>query len=72
MNLARIRKAIAAFIIPLLGLPIADWARGSEVFDTNTLVSALVTAAVAAIGVYMAPNSPEPPAEPAVIVPPEV
>ena len=56
MNIARIRKALAAFILPLLGLPIGEWIAGNAVFDAATVWTTLGTALVAAISVYMVPN----------------
>lgn len=53
--MARYRKAIAAFLIPILGLlgslPLGDQGRA---------IVAAVTALATALGVYAVPNSPAP------------
>lgn len=59
LNLSKTaRKAIAAFIIPLLGLPLGAWITGEQPFSAGVIVSAVVVGLTAAIGVYYAPNEP--------------
>lgn len=53
------RKAIAAFVTPLLGLPIAGWIIGDAAFDAGTVAAAIVSGATAAL-VFIFPNSPRP------------
>lgn len=55
--MSKYRKAIAAFIAPLLGLPIAAWVSGKEAFDAGTLIGAVAVAAGAAALVYFSPNT---------------
>lgn len=49
------RKAIAAFITPFLGLPLADWIAGGAI-DTNLLVNTVIAAGVALV-TFLIPNS---------------
>lgn len=53
-------KAIVAFMVPVLGLPLAGWLDGSEPFDLTRAVTAIVLAAVTAVGVYVTPNRTPP------------
>ncbi len=53
--MSTIRKAIAAFLTPFLGLPLIDWVTGSPV-DDNLLRNA-VGAAIVAVVVYFVPNA---------------
>ncbi len=55
--MSKIRKAIAAFIGALLVLPIGEWITGDEPFSSETLISAVVSALVVALGVYFAPRN---------------
>lgn len=57
--MSRYRKAIAAFITPLLGLPIIDWISGNTPFDW-TLLQGAIGGAITAVIVYFAPNTPLP------------
>ena len=57
--MSRYRKAIAAFILPFLGLPIFDWVSGNSPFDW-TLVQGAAGAAITAVVVYFVPNTPAP------------
>jgi hypothetical protein len=54
--LSRYRKAVAAFIVPLLSLPLAGWISGDVAFDKSVLVGALI-AAVSGVATYWFPNS---------------
>lgn len=54
--LNRYRKAIAAFILPFLGLPIFDWVTGGQPFDA-TLLQGAVGAAIMGVVVYFVPNA---------------
>jgi hypothetical protein len=56
--MSRIRKAIAAFILPFLGLPLADWIGGLEAWSWEMVAAAAVTGLISAIGVYTVPNAP--------------
>lgn len=55
-RLSRMRKAIAAAIVPLLGLPIGAWVSGETVFDAGTLAMSIASSIVAGVGVYYTPN----------------
>lgn len=55
-KLARARKALAALILPILGLPIVEWIRGDTPFDSTTLIQVIVASVVTAVGVYFTPN----------------
>lgn len=56
--LSRYRKAIAAFIVPFLGLPLAGWISGDVDFDTSVLAGAVVAAISGAV-TYFFPNEPQ-------------
>lgn len=53
--MSKYRKAIAAFITPILGLPFAAWAAGEAVFNAGTVASAVVAGITAAL-VFLFPN----------------
>jgi hypothetical protein len=53
--MAKYRKAVAAFITPLVGLPIAGWIIGDAAFDWGTVASAFI-AGLTAAAVYIFPN----------------
>ena len=55
--MTKYRKMIAAFILPLLALPISEWIAGNGVFDKTTVLQAVGAALVAAVGVYFTPNT---------------
>lgn len=55
MNLPRYRKAVAAFIVPFLGLPLAGWISGEVEFSTSLLAGAVV-AALSGVATYFFPN----------------
>lgn len=50
------RKAITAFIVPFLGLPLAGWISGEVPFDQSVLAGA-VLAAISGVVTYYFPNS---------------
>lgn len=54
--LARYRKAIAAFVTPLLGLPLAGWLSGDVEFSHSVLAGAVVAAISGAV-TYFFPNA---------------
>lgn len=56
--MSRYRKAIAAFITPLLALPYAGWASGEVSFEVGLIAGAIVAGLSAAL-VYIFPNTPE-------------
>lgn len=56
--LARYRKAIAAFIVPFLALPLAGWASGEVEFSTSVLAGAVI-AAISGVATYLFPNASE-------------
>lgn len=58
--MSRIRKAIAAFILPFLGLPLAEWIGDVEAFNWQMVGAAFATGLITAVGVYFAPNQPPP------------
>lgn len=53
--MSRYRKAIAAFIVPFLSLPLAGWLSGEVEFSTSVLAGAVV-AGVTAVAAYVFPN----------------
>ena len=56
-NWTKYRKAIAAGITPLLGLPIAGWISGDIDFSPSLLAGAIV-GAVGAVLTWWFPNTP--------------
>lgn len=54
-NLTRYRKAIAAFVVPFLGLPLAGWISGEVPFSASVLVGAVI-AALSGVATYFFPN----------------
>lgn len=56
-NPQTIRKALAAFIVPLLALPVGEWIVGGG-FDRDSLFAALATGVAAAVAVFLTPNQP--------------
>jgi hypothetical protein len=54
--LARVRKAIAAFVLPFLALPLADWIAGVPI-DWQMFIATFATAIIAAFGVWFTPNA---------------
>lgn len=55
--MSKYRKAVAAFIVPLLGLPFAQWLSGEQAFDAGAVFGAIGLAVVAAAAVYFSPNA---------------
>lgn len=55
----RYRKAIAAFILPFLGLPIFQWVTGDLAFD-GTLLQGAIGSAILGVVVYFVPNAQVP------------
>ena len=53
--MSKYRKAIAAFIVPFLGLPLAGWISGEVEFSTSLLAGAVV-AALSGVATYFFPN----------------
>lgn len=53
--MSKYRKAIAAFIVPFLGLPLVGWISGEVTFDESVLVGAVV-AAISGVVTYIFPN----------------
>lgn len=53
--LSKYRKAIAAFVVPFLGLPLTGWISGDVEFSTSVFAGAVV-AAVSGIAAYFFPN----------------
>lgn len=56
--ITKYRKAIAAFVTPLLGLPLAGWISGEVAFSHSVLAGA-VLAAITGIATYFFPNATE-------------
>ena len=56
--MSRIRKAIAAFVLPFTALPFADWIGGVDAFSWQMLGAAVATGLISAVGVYFTPNTP--------------
>jgi hypothetical protein len=56
--MTKYRKAIAAFIVPFLGLPLAGWISGEVEFTPSVLAGAVV-AAISGLATYFFPNEPE-------------
>lgn len=54
--MSRYRKAIAAFVTPFLGLPIAGWISGEVPFEQSVAAGAVV-AALSGILTYFFPNT---------------
>lgn len=54
--MSKYRKALAAFLTPLLALPLAGWASGEVAFSTSALAGALV-AALSYVVTYYVPNA---------------
>lgn len=54
--MSKYRKAIAAFIVPFLSLPLAGWISGEVEFSTSVLAGAVV-AAVTSLAAFYFPNS---------------
>jgi hypothetical protein len=52
---SRYRKAIAAFFVPVLGLPLAGWVSGEVEFAPSVLVAAILAGA-SAVATYWFPN----------------
>lgn len=57
--LARYRKAITAFLVPFLTLPLAGWASGDVPFDKALLYGTAVSA-VTALLTALVSNAPAP------------
>ena len=53
--MTKYRKAIAAFVTPLLGLPFVAWIVGDAAFDWGTIGAAIVSGITAA-AVFIFPN----------------
>lgn len=51
------RKALAAFLMTLLGLPFAAWIAGDQPFSWGSVISGVVGSLVAGLGVYLIPNA---------------
>ena len=56
--MTKYRKALAAFVLAILALPIADWIGGGAPFSWGTVTAGIVTAAIAGFTVLMTPNAP--------------
>lgn len=56
--MSKFRKAIAAFLVPLLGLPLAEWVTGDAAFDGSSVLKAFGAGLIAAVAVYFTPNAP--------------
>jgi len=54
-NLAKYRKAIAAFIVPFLALPLAGWVSGEVAFSASVLAGTVI-AAVSGVATWRFPN----------------
>lgn len=54
--LSRYRKAIAAFVVPFLGLPLAGWISGEVEFSTAALAGAVV-GGLSGVLTYLFPNA---------------
>lgn len=54
--MSRYRKAIAAFVTPLVGLPVAGWISGDVPFEHGVLAGAIV-AGFSGIVTYLFPNT---------------
>ena len=54
--IARYRKAIAAFVVPFLALPLAGWIRGDVEFSASVLAGAVIAAA-SGVATYLFPNA---------------
>jgi hypothetical protein len=52
---SRYRKAVAAFVVPFLALPLAGWISGEVEFSASVLAGAAI-AAVSGIAAYFFPN----------------
>lgn len=59
--MSRIRKAIVAFVTPILGLPIVAWIDTSDTvpFSWEVFLGSVAYAAVQAFIVYKTPNAPK-------------
>ncbi len=55
--MGKYRKAIAAFVVPFLSLPLAGWISGEVPFDKTLIVSTGI-AAVTGLLTYFFPNAP--------------
>ena len=56
--MSKFRKAIAALLVPLLGLPLVEWITGDAAFDGSSLFKAVGAGLVAFVAVYFTPNAP--------------
>ncbi len=54
--MSQYRKAIAAFILPFIGLPLAGWISGDVEFSTSVLAGAVI-AAITGVATYFFPNT---------------
>ncbi len=52
-----IRKAVAAFVLGLLSMPIAEWVSGDALFSRDALLKGVFMAVVSGVTVYMTPNA---------------
>lgn len=57
MMVSRSRKAIAAFVTPMLALPLAGWISGEVPFSVSAAGAAII-AAITAVFTYYVPNQP--------------
>lgn len=57
LRISKIRKAVAAFVAPLLSLPLVNWIIGVEVWDAGKLIGALLVGVSAAVAVWVTPNA---------------
>ena len=55
--MSHMRKAVAAFIVGLLSMPISEWVSGDAPFSRDALVKGVFMAVVAGVSVYMTPNT---------------
>lgn len=53
--MSQYRKAITAFIVPFLGLPLAGWISGEVEFSQSVLAGAVI-AAFSGVVTYLFPN----------------
>lgn len=57
-HLARYRKAIAAFVVPFLGLPLAGWISGEVEFSASVLAGAVLAAISGAVTFFFPNDEP--------------
>lgn len=55
--MSHMRKAVAAFVLGLLSMPIAEWVSGDQPFSRDAVVKGVFMAVVSGVTVYMTPNA---------------